>query len=84
MIDISFEINGRRVDPRNMRDTLEAAMLTAVTNGIRQKLASCRCAEHGKPPTLKGKGRSLDTLNFEVSGCCDRLIADVKRRLGAR
>lgn len=36
MIDIHFEIGGRRVNPRNTRDALEAAMFGAVEDGIRK------------------------------------------------
>lgn len=84
MIDIHFEIGGRRVDPKNMRDALEAAMLSAVQDGLRKKVGACRCPEHGQYPKLMAKGRSLDKLNFEVSGCCEKVIDEVKRKLGAR
>ncbi len=83
MIDIRFEINGRRIEPRNMGDALEAAMLAAVDKGIRQKVGSCRCPVHGQAPKLVGKGRGFDKISFEVSGCCEKLIEDVKRKLGS-
>lgn len=83
MIDIHFEIGGRRVNPRNTRDALEAAMFSAVENGIRKKLGACRCPEHGKVPKLTAKGRSLETVKFEISGCCEEIIGEVKRKLGA-
>lgn len=81
MIDLKFEINGRRVDPRNMKDTLEAAVMDAVSKQIRQKIGSCRCSTHGKAPSVVAKGRDLGTLSFQVNGCCDQLIEDVKHRL---
>lgn len=84
MIDIHFEIGGRRVDPRNMRDALEVAMLSAVQDGLRKKVGACRCSEHGQTPKLMAKGRSLDKLNFEVTGCCEKAIDEVKRKLGAK
>ena len=83
MIDIKFEIGGRRVDPRNTRDALEGAMLSAVQDGLRKKVGSCRCPDHGQAPKLLGKGRSLDKLNFEVTGCCEKVIEEVKRKLGS-
>lgn len=81
MIDVRFEINGRRVDPRNIGNILEAAVLKAAASEIQKKVGSCRCPEHGKAPEMVGKGRNLDKLNFEVSGCCDKLIEEVKRKL---
>jgi hypothetical protein len=81
MIDISFEINGRKVSPRNMGDALESAMLQSVQDSISKAVGSARCPEHGQKPTIKVKGRSLDSLKFEVSGCCDNLINEVKKKL---
>ena len=83
MIDIKFEINGRKVDPRNIGDALEGAMLSAISEGLKKKVGSVCCPVHGQSPKLTGKGRSLDKLNFEVSGCCDKVIEDVKTKLGA-
>jgi len=81
MIDISFEINGRKVSPRNMGDALESAMLQSVQDSIAKSVGSARCPEHGQKPKIKVKGRNLDSLTFEVSGCCDSLIDEVKRKL---
>ena len=81
MIDVKFEINGRKVDPRNMKDALMGVVMEAATQQIRRKIGSCRCPEHGRTPTVIAKGRDVSKLSFEVSGCCDKLIEDVKRRL---
>lgn len=81
MIDISFEINGRKVSPRNVGDTLESAMLQSIQDSISKAVGSARCPEHGHKPKIKVKGRNLDSLKFEVSGCCDSLIEQVKRKL---
>lgn len=81
MIDISFEINGRKVSPRNVGNTLESAMLQTVQDSIAKAVRSARCPEHGQKPRISVKGRNLDSLKFEVSGCCDSLIEEVKRKL---
>ncbi len=81
MIDISFEINGRKVSPRNVGNALESAMLESVQDSIAKAVGSARCPEHGQKPKIKVKGHSLDSLTFEVSGCCDSLIEAVKRKL---
>jgi hypothetical protein len=81
MIDLRFEINGRRVDPRNIGDVLTAAVMDAATKEIKRKVGMCRCPVHGKGPTVVGKGRSADKMTFEVEGCCEELIREVKRRL---
>jgi len=81
MIDISFEINGKKLSPRNVGNTIERALLQSVQNEISRSVGSIRCPEHGRKPTIKAKGRSIDSLRFEVSGCCDGLIKRVKRKL---
>ncbi len=82
MIEVKFEINGRKVDPRNMKNTLMGAVMDAAAQEIRRKIGSCRCPVHGKSPSVVAKGRDTSKLSFEVNGCCDKLIEDVKRRLG--
>ena len=81
MIDITFEINGRKVSPRNIGNTLESAMFQSVQDSIGKAVGSTRCPEHGQKPKIKVKGRNLDSLKFEVSGCCDSLIEAVKKKL---
>lgn len=81
MIDISIEINGRKVSPRNMGNSLESALLQSVQDSITKSVGSARCPAHGQKPKIKVKGRKLDSLSFEVTGCCDQLIDTVKKKL---
>lgn len=81
MIDISFEINGRKVSPRNMGNAVESALLQSVQESISKAVGSARCPEHGQKPKIKVKGRKLDSLSFEVSGCCEQMIETVKKKL---
>jgi hypothetical protein len=74
MIDIKFEINGKRVDPSRIGDALEKAVLGKVSDHILKVLSSVRCPEHGTSPKVTVKGRSLDNLSFEMAGCCQALI----------
>jgi hypothetical protein len=81
MIDIKFQIGGRSVNPRNMKGALEKAVLESVQNSIKKSVGSVRCPDHGESPKIVVKGRNLDNLSFEVSGCCEALIEQVKKRL---
>ena len=56
MIDISFEVNGRKISPNSIGNTLEAAMLNSVKESISQFVGNVRCAEHGQKPKIKAKG----------------------------
>lgn len=81
MIDISFELNGRKVSPNNLNDELEKTMLNSIKESIQKSVGDLRCTEHDQQPTIKAKGRSIDALNLEVSGCCDLLINQVKKKI---
>lgn len=81
MIDISFEVNGRKVAPNNMGNALETAMLNSIKDSVSKSVGAVRCAEHGQSPKIKAKGRSIDSLNLEVTGCCDALIEQVKKKI---
>ena len=81
MFDISFEINGRKVSPNNVKDVLESAILSQVAESVKKSVGNLRCAEHGQSPKIKVKGRNLKKLSFEISGCCDALIEKVRAKL---
>ena len=81
MFDISCEINGRRVNPNNIANALEAAILNELIASVRRSIGSIVCKEHRKSPSISIKGRNINSLSFEVSGCCDQLANDVKSRL---
>lgn len=80
MIDISFEINGRKVRPDQVGDALERAALDSVRNQIIRKVGNLRDPQTGEQPKIKVKGRSLSDLSFEISGS-ERLIELVKQKL---
>ena len=65
MINISFEINGRKVRPDQIGDALERAMLDAIKDEIVQKITV--------------RGRSLDDMSFEVTGS-ERLVKLVEEK----
>jgi hypothetical protein len=53
------------------------AVKKAATEGMLQQVKNVRCPEHGQYAKIVANG----TDKFEVSGCCDKLIADVTARL---
>lgn len=40
MIDISFELNGRKVSPNNLSDALEVAMLNSIKKSIEKSVGN--------------------------------------------
>lgn len=81
MIDVRFEVGGRRVNPNNLGNALEKAVYSQVRDSIAKSLRGVRCSEHGSSPRVTVKGRSLDNLSFEVEGCCQDLIDRALRQL---
>ena len=80
MIDISFEINGKKVHPNQMKGALEQAMYQQVAESMKEKLKSIRDPETGEKPKIVMKGKSFDDLTLEVFGSED-VIEQVKKRL---
>ena len=80
MIDVSFEINGRKVRPGQIANELERAMLESVRDEIVRKVGNIRDPKTGERPKIKVKGRSLDKLSFEVTGS-EELIQRVTKAL---
>lgn len=78
MSNISIEINGRKVNSSNMKNALEKALISDLTDSLKKSTWGIRCASHGEIPKLKVKGNNLDNLSIEVNGCCDALIERVK------
>jgi hypothetical protein len=81
MIGLTFEINGRQVDPKNMRDALEGAILQSVQDHVTHRLGTVRCPVHGAAPTVVCRGRSLNDLKFDISGCCQAGIDTATKAL---
>lgn len=78
---ISFEIDGKKVSPNNLADSLMAAILRQVEDQLREKIGSIRDPETGEFPVVVVRGRDLEHLSVDVQGS-ERLVALVKERLG--
>jgi len=81
MFEIKFEINGRRIDPKNISDVLEKATLEVIEKHITKSVGSVRCPEHGSGAKIVAKGRDISNLSFTVAGCCQKLIDEVNKKL---
>jgi len=81
MIDISFEIDGKTVEPESMKDVLDITFMKHIRESIENSIAAIRCPKHGGKPSIIVKGKDLDTLRYEVSGCCKDFINEVYNQL---
>jgi hypothetical protein len=62
-------------------NALEQALLSSIKDEVTQKVRSIRDPKTGERPKIKVKGRSIDSLSFEISGSED-LVARVRQALG--
>ncbi len=81
MFELSFEINGKKVSPDSIGDAIESAALQVFRDSITKTVGSIRCPKHGKRAKVIAKGRNIDSLSFNISGCCDALIESVKKEM---
>jgi hypothetical protein len=79
MIEISFEINGRKVNPSQLSNALELAVVQSIRDELTSAIGNVRDPKTGEHPKLRVKGRSYDDLSIAVEGSPE-LIAKVKRR----
>lgn len=81
MIEISYEIGGKKVSPNNFKDALTSSIIKAMGEKIKKKIKSTRCSEHNGSANIRVVGSSLSSLKMEVSGCCSSYIDKVKKEL---
>jgi TIR domain len=79
---LKFEIGGRRVDPRNIGDALQAAVLESIAEQIHARVRGIRHSQTGEAPVVVVRGDDLDHLSIEISGS-EELVRLIGERLGA-
>lgn len=75
MIEITWEIDGRRVPESQVGDALERSFYKQIAASMKSDLASVTCPEHGQHPQVVLEGKSGSELSFSIRGCCEKLIA---------
>lgn len=81
MLNVSFEINGRKVNPKDIANVLESAVLEQFAASIKKSVGSMRCPDHDQAPTVLVQGKSLKDLSIKISGCCEDFVEVVKSRI---
>jgi hypothetical protein len=80
MIDVHFELNGRRVRPDQIGDAMEAAILKGVGEKAAEHVRSKLTPAEQRQVTVKVVGDSLDDLSIKISGP-DEIVAKLKTAL---
>lgn len=81
MITMRFEVNGRKVEPGSIQDTVMAAALEKIRAYFSERLGAIRDPDTGEFPTVVVRGDSLDKLKAHVEGS-PKLLELVQERLG--
>ncbi len=75
-VAFAFEIGGREIDPAQVEDQEEAALLQDIVESVVDKTELLQCSEHGEPPRFLCSGENINELSLEVFGCCESLIRE--------
>ena len=81
MVQVSFEINGKEVKPDSMKDALDILYLDHVRKEIVNRLMFLQCSIHKQEQRVIVKGQNLDTLAYEITGCCTEIINEAQKRI---
>ena len=84
MFKTSLELNGRPVRSGALGRELEKAMVKEVEDSVKKTVSQVHCRTHGQVARVTVRGRTLRNMEFDISGCCDDLVNEVRQRLGAR
>jgi hypothetical protein len=73
-IDIRFEVDGDDVSADELGADFEKAAFESIREHVVGVVQEVRCPEHGEAVrAITFQGGDMDTLKFEVGGCCDAL-----------
>ena len=81
MLDIRFEIGGRKLDPCFIGDSVEKATLLDVARDVRRRFSSIRVTDREDPLKVLIKGDDVDHLHYELDGP-PTVLDQVREKLG--
>ena len=82
ILEIQFEIGGRKLDPCFIGDSVEKATFLYVARLIRKKFSAIRIPDREDPLRVLIKGEDVDHLHFELEGS-QSILDQVKDKKGA-
>ena len=81
MLDIRFEIGGRKLDPCFIGDSIEKATLLHVARDVRRRFSIIRVTDREDPLKVLIKGDDIDHLHYELDGP-PTVLDQVREKLG--
>ncbi|MFQ5417667.1 MAG: hypothetical protein ACE5FL_11530 [Myxococcota bacterium] len=74
MVEVVFVFRGRTVELDEVEDVRERAALRQIEKSIRERIGGLSCPEHAASPRVTATGSQVDSMEFDLAGCCDRLL----------
>ena len=81
MIEVVFVFRGITVELDEVEDVRERAALKQIEKSIRDRVGGLRCPDHASFPRVTATGSRVEAMEFDLSGCCDRLLKMTVSRL---
>lgn len=81
MLNVYWEVDGRRVTAEQIEDEMMAALLEDITEQARDAVGEMTCPEHGTTPELTVKYKEDSTVDFECNCCCESFSGAVQVKL---
>ncbi|MCD6308151.1 MAG: hypothetical protein J7M24_04060 [Candidatus Latescibacteria bacterium] len=76
-MELGMVFDGRAGDPNKLDENSR----NKIAEFIEKRVGDFRCPDHDKAPTIIVTGDSLDNLEFDVTGCCNKVIYLTKEKL---
>lgn len=73
MVDISYEVDGRKVTEEEFADDLQAAMFEQAAEHVADVLRDCKCPTHGEHPSVTIQAAGDESFELKITGCCEEL-----------
>lgn len=60
---------------------IDDAARQKIARYLEQRVGGFVCPDHGEQPTVIVSGATLESVSFDVRGCCQKVIHLVRRKL---
>lgn len=80
MIDIHYEIDGKRVEPESIANAMKKKLLNGIAKEIKKELSSTYCEKHEEYPTIILEDN--ENINYSIETCCQELHNKANEKLG--
>jgi len=80
---VTYKVAGKEVHPSQFADKMTEAAVEVVKNSLQEKIEAVRCPVHNQNAKAILKETTGGKMNYDIQGCCEELIVEVKRSLGA-